>query len=61
MTRFFYVSVMLGVAMMSAIVIARIFLTESPLHGAYDLFVLYGETAGIALGLVVLRVLRERG
>jgi hypothetical protein len=52
---------MLGVAMMSAIVIARIFLTESPLHGAYDLFALYGETAGIALGLVVLRVLRERG
>ena len=61
MTRFFYVSVMLGVAMMSASVIARIFLTENPLGGADGLFALYGETAGIALGLVVLRVLGETG
>jgi hypothetical protein len=59
MTRFFYASVMLGVAMTSASVIARIFLTESPLGGPDGLFALYGETAAIALGLVALRVLRE--
>jgi hypothetical protein len=60
MRRLLYVLVMLGVAMMSASVIARIFLTENPLGGTGRLFELYGETAGIALGLALLRVLRER-
>jgi hypothetical protein len=46
--------------MMSASVIARVFLTENPLGGTDGLFALYGETAAIALGLVVLRLLRER-
>ena len=61
MRRPLHVLVMLGVAMMSASVIARIFLTENPLGGTASLFELYGETAGIALGLGLLRVLRERG
>jgi hypothetical protein len=53
-----YVLVMLAVAMGLADVIARVFLTESPLGGAGGFLTFYAETAAIGIGLAVLRTIR---
>jgi hypothetical protein len=47
-----------GMAMGSASLITRIFLTFTPLNGTVGLFALYGETFGIAMCLALFSVLR---
>jgi hypothetical protein len=47
-----------GVAMGSASLITRIFLTFTPLDGTVGLFALYGETFAIAMCLALFSVLR---
>src|SRR5689334_10951393 len=47
-----------GVAMGSSSLVSRIFLTFTPLNGTVGLFVLYGETVGLAMCLALFNVLR---
>jgi hypothetical protein len=47
-----------GVAVGSATLVTRIFLTFTPLDGTVGLFALYSETVGIAMCLALFSVLR---